>query len=262
MKSSARLIFIGGLTSYRALFAWLTPWILVPSFVIAPIVQVLLFSYVGRAAGVGSDTFFLIGNALQYASVPCVFAMGNTISGERFTGTLPLLLASPARRIPLFLGRSLPVILNGFVVAMVTLLVGALLLGVRLPVSSLGLLAFVVAVASFSCAGLGLFTAAIAMRVRESAVLSNLAYGVLLIFSGANVPLPSLPGWMSTVAGWLPLTHGIAAARLVADGEGLAAIRDLLLREAGLGVLYVAIGLVLLAYFENEARRLSTLDAF
>ncbi len=76
MKSSLRLFYLGGLTSYRALFSWLTPWILIPSFVVAPIVQAALFSYVGRAAGVGSDSFFLIGNAVQYASVPCLFAMG------------------------------------------------------------------------------------------------------------------------------------------------------------------------------------------
>jgi ABC-2 type transport system permease protein len=262
MRSAARLVVLGGLTSYRALFSWLSPWILVPSFIVAPILQTLLFSYVGRAAGVGSDSFFLIGNAVQNVSVPCLFAMGNTVSGERFQGTLPLLLASPARRIPLFLGRSLPVILNGVAVALVALFAGALLLGVRLPLSSLAPLGFVVAVTSFSCAGLGLFTAAIALRVRESAVLSNLGYGVLLIFSGANIPLSSLPGWMATVGGWLPVTHGIAAARQVAAGSGIGGVGDLLLREAGLGVLYVAAGLVLLAYFENEARRLSTLDTF
>jgi ABC-2 type transport system permease protein len=262
MRSSLRLFYYGGLTSYRALFSWLTPWILVPSFVVAPIVQTLLFSYVGRAAGIGSDAFFVIGNSVQYASIPCLFAMGNTVSGERFQGTLPLLLASPARRIPLFLGRSLPAILNGIAVSMVTLLGGALLLGVRLPWTALAPLAFVVAVCSFSCAGLGVFTAAIALRVRESAVLSNIGYGVLLIFSGANIPLQLLPEWMSRVGGWLPMTHGIAAARLVAGGSGLASIGQLLLQEAGLGLVFVVIGLLLLAYFENEARRLSTLDAF
>ena len=28
--TSLRIFFIGGLTSYRALFNWLTPWILIP----------------------------------------------------------------------------------------------------------------------------------------------------------------------------------------------------------------------------------------
>ena len=41
--------------------------------------------------------------------------------------------------------------------------------------------------AAFSCTGLGLVTAALAMRVRETAVLSNIFFGVLLIFCGVNV---------------------------------------------------------------------------
>ena len=260
MKHTARLVVIGGLASYRALFSWLTPWILVPSFILAPIFQVLLFSYIGRTAGVGSDTFFLIGNAVQYASIPCLFAMGNTIQGERFQNTLPLLLASPARRVPLFLGRALPVIVNGFAVAMVTLFAGALLLGVSLPLATLGPLALVVAVAAFSCTGLGVFMAGIALRVREAAVLSNLGYGVLLIFAGVNIPLEDLPRWMAVAAGWMPMTHGIAAAREIAGGASLGDIGGLLLQEAGLGVLYVLIGLLLLNYLERESRRLSTLD--
>jgi ABC-2 type transport system permease protein len=257
-----RVFFIGGLTSYRALFRWLSPWILVPTFVLGPIMQILLFAYIGRTAGVGSDTFFLIGNAVQYAAIPCLFAMGNTIGGERQQGTLPLLLASPARRIPLFLGRSLPVILNGFVVSMVALLGGAWVLGVDLPWTTLGPLALVVAVATFSCTGLGLVTAGIALRVREEAVLSNVVFGVLLIFSGVNVAVADLPAWMGQISPWLPLTHGIEAARQVAAGAPVSQIANLLYAEIGLGLLYVAAGLLLLAVLERESRRLSTLDAY
>ncbi len=258
--SSLRIFLIGGLTSYRALFTWLTPWILIPSFILGPIFQILFFAYVGRTAGVGSDSFFLIGNAVLYASIPCLFAMSNTIGGERQHGTLPLLLASPAHRIPLFLGRALPVIINGFGVSAVALVVGALLLQVPLPLASLAPLALVVAVATFSCTGLGLVTAALALRVRETAVLANVVFGILMIFAGVNVPLDALPSWMGSVAAWLPLTHGIAAAREVAAGASLVSIRTDLLVEAGLGALYIGIGLAMLAWFEREARRRATLE--
>ena len=73
--TSLRLFFVGGLTSYRAMFRFLTPAIFIPSLLVAPIFQVLLFAYIGRTAGVASDEFFLVGNALQYASIPCIFAM-------------------------------------------------------------------------------------------------------------------------------------------------------------------------------------------
>ncbi|MER7002827.1 ABC transporter permease [Dactylosporangium sp. NPDC000555] len=258
--NALRLFFIGGLTSYRALFAWLSPWVLVPTFILGPIFQILFFAYVGRAAGVEDDAFFVIGNAVQYAAIPCLFAMGNTISGERQQATLPLLLASPAARLPLFLGRALPVIVNGFVVSVVALFVGAVLLGVHLRPESAVPLTLVVAVSAFACTGLGLTNAALALRVRETAVLPNILFGILLIFAGVNVPLSKLPAWMAAVAHWLPLTHGIDAARRVAAGATLGAVRGDLLAEAGLGLLYAAAGLALLAWFERESRRRATLD--
>lgn len=260
--TSLRVFFVGGMTSYRALFSWLSPWILVPVFVVGPIFQILLFAYVGRTADVGSDEYFLIGNAVQYAAIPCLFAMGNTIGGERQTGTLGLLLVSPARRVPLFLGRALPVVLNGFCVAVVALVTGGLLLGVRVPMPSVAPLVLSVAVSTISCTGLGLAAAALALRVRETAVLTNIVFGVLLIFCGVNVPLGELPEWMRPISHSLPLTHGIAAARSSAAGRSFATVAADLRIELLLGVVYVALGLVMLAWFERESRRLATLEAY
>jgi ABC-2 type transport system permease protein len=260
--TSLRIFFVGGLTSYRALFHWLTPWILIPTFILTPIVHILLFAYIGRTAGVGDDRYFLIGNAVLNAAIPCLFAMGNTIGRERNQGTLPLLIASPAKRVPLFLGRALPVIVNGFVVAVVALAVGAVLLQVSMPPSTWFPLAIAVAVCSISCTGLGLLGAAISLRVRETAVMSNVIFGILMIFAGVNVPLLFLPAWMASAATWMPLTHGIDAARQLAAGSGFAAIRADLLTELGLGALYALLGLLLLAWLERESRRKSTLDTY
>jgi len=255
-----RIFFIGGLTSYRALFTWLTPWILIPTFIVEPIFQVLFFAFVGRDAGVGSDSFYLVGNAVQFASIPCLFAMGNTISNERYTQTLGLLLASPARRLPLFLGRALPVILNGFLVSLVVLTLGAAVLRISIPVSSWLPLVAVLAVSSFSCTGLGLMSAALALRVRETATLANVIIGVLIIFCGVNVPVPALPGWMQTISNVLPLTHGIEAARELVGGASWGSVTGLVTTEALIGVVYAGIGMAMLYLLEIESRRSATLE--
>ena len=255
-----RIFFVGGLISFRALFNWLSPWIYVPSLLIAPIVQILLFAYMGRAAGVQSDEFYVIGNAVQYSAIPCLFAMANTVAGERWTQTLGIVLVTPAHRVPLFLGRSLPVVINGFFVSMFSLVVGSLLLDVDIPRSAWLPLALVVAVAAASCTGLGLANAALGLRVRETAVMSNVLFGLLLIFSGANIPLDELPPWMATVGSWLPLTHAIEAARELAAGATLADVSGLIGQEVALGVLYGAIGLLALRFLELEGRRRATLE--
>jgi len=258
--NSVRLFFVGGLTSYRALFYWLSPTIYIPSLVVAPIFQILLFAYIGRSAGLESDVFYVTGNAIQYASIPCLFAMSQTVSGERYQNTLSAILVSPAPRIPLFFGRSLPVVINGAFVAAFSLLVGALILGVHLPASSLAPLLLIVLIAAFSCTGLGLVNAAASLRIRENAVLSNVIFGFLLIFTGANVPLDSLPDWMGTVAQGLPFTHAIKAAREVAAGASLGDVRGLLGAELLVGAIYGVAGYALLRWFEVLGRRYATLE--
>jgi len=257
---SARIFFVGGLTSFRALFYWLTPWIYIPTMLIAPLFQILLFAYIGRSAGLQSDKFYVIGNALQYASIPCLFAMSQSIGGERFQDTLSAILVSPASRIPLFFGRSLPVVLNGAFVAGFSLVVGSLILGVHLPASSLAPLGLTILIAAFSCTGLGLMNAAVSLRIRENAVLSNVIFGFLLIFTGANVPLDDLPDWMSTAAQGMPFTHAIAAARKLADGASLADVKGLLGAELLVGAIYGVAGYLLLRWFETLSRRHASLE--
>jgi len=258
--TSLRIFFVGGLTSYRALFGFMNPWIFIPSLVITPLFQILLFVYIGRTAELESDEFYVIGNALQYASVPCLFGIANTIAGERWQQTLAFVLVTPAGRLPLFVGRMLPVIVNSAFVAAFALLISGALLGIDVPASSLAPLAVVILIASFSCTGLGLILAGIGLRVRETAVLLNIVFGLLLVFTGANVPFDDLPGWMATIGSGLPLTHGIEAARLLADGASLTGVADLLVKEAVVGVVYSVIGYGFLRFMEDQSRRHATLE--
>ena len=258
--TSARIFFVGGLISFRALFGFMSPWIFVPALVVTPIFQILLFVYIGRSARLESDEFYVIGNALQYAAVPCLFAMTFTIAGERFQQTLGFLLVSPAHRLPLFLGRAVPVVVNGFFVAAFSMLVAGLLLGIEIPSSALLPIALVTAASAASCTGLGLVMAGLGLIVRESAVFLNIMFGFLLVLTGANVPLDVLPGWMSAISQWLPFTHGIEAARRLADGETLGDVRNLVAVELGLGVLYATVGFCVLVALERLSRRHATLD--
>jgi ABC-2 type transport system permease protein len=259
--SAVRVFFVGGLLSYRALFHFLQPAIYVPSLLVAPVFQVLLFVYIGRSAGTGQgDEFYVIGNALQYASVPAVFAMTHVIAGERYQQTLGMILVSPAPRLAIFVGRALPVIVNAWFVSAFTLGVSVLLLGISIPASALVPLAVATAAAAYSCTGLGLVTAAIGLVVRETAVLANIVFGLLLILTGANVPLERLPGILPTISEALPFTHAIAAGRRVADGEPLSAVAGLVGTEVAIGTIYLVAGFALLRALEHLSRRHATLE--
>jgi ABC-2 type transport system permease protein len=255
-----RIFFIGGLTAYRGLINWLSPWIFVPTLIVAPIFQILLFVYIGRSAGVQDDEFFVIGNAVQYASIPCLFSMSHAIAGERYQQTLAYILVSPAGRLPLFLGRALPVIVNAMFVAAFSLVASGVILRIDVPLGSWPAIGLVLAIAAFSCTGLGLICAAIGLRVRETAVLNNVIFGLLLIFTGANVPVDELPGWMEAIANSVPLTHAIQAARRLADGATLVDVGGLLVTEFAIGVVYTFLGYQLLRLMEHESRRRASIQ--
>jgi ABC-2 type transport system permease protein len=260
MTTSLRIFFIGGLTAYRGLINWLSPWIFVPTLVVAPIFQILLFVYIGRSAGVQSDEFYVIGNAVQYASIPCLFSMTHAIAGERYQQTLAYILVSPAGRLPLFLGRALPVICNAMLVAAFSLAVSALILRIDIPPSAWAPIGLVIVVSAFSCTGLGLICAAIGLRVRETAVLNNVIFGLLLIFTGVNVPIAELPGWMQAIANRIPLTHGIEAARDVANGASIADVSGLIGTEFVIGVVYTVLGYQALRLMERESRKRASIQ--
>ena len=255
-----RIFFVGGLLSFRALFSFLKPEVYIPGMLVAPIFQILLFVYIGRSAALESDEFYVIGNAIQYAAVPCLFAMTFTIAGERNQRTLGYLLVTPAARLPLFLGRTLPVIVNGFLVAAFSLVVGSAIVGIDVPDSAWAPLTLVTAVSIFSCTGFGLVSAGIGLLLREQAVLANVLFGLLLVFTGVNAPLDTLPAWIQTVSHGLPFTHGIEAARRVADGASLGAVTGLLGAEALVGVVYGAAGYAFIRATETLSRRHATLE--
>ena len=186
--------------------------------------------------------------------------MTQTIAGERYQQTLGYLLVTPAWRLPLFLGRAVPVIINGFFVGVFALVVGGAILRIDVPASAYAPLALVTAVAAYSCTGLGLINAALGLLIRETAVLSNVIFGLLLIFTGANVPMDDLPEWMQSVAQVLPFTHAIEAAREVADGVPFSEVSGLVATEAAIGTVYVVAGYLMLRWIEIVSRRRATLE--
>jgi ABC-2 type transport system permease protein len=255
-----RIFTIGGLISYRALFNWMAPAQYIPTMLAGPLFQILFFTYLGRFAGTESDAFFVIGNGIQVCAMSAVFGMALTVGGERWTQTLGSLLATPANRAALFLGRALPNVANGVFVSAFGLIVSSLLLGYRPAPSSVPALAFLVLLCTITCSAFGLAVGALGLRFRDVFMIANPAYFLMLLLCGVNVPLDRLPDWMATIGSGLPLTHGIAAARDVAAGASLGNVSTLVWKEVAVGAAWALLSYGLLRFFEAEGRRRATLE--
>jgi len=255
-----RVFFLGGLLSYRALFNWIRPSVYIPTMLANPVFLILFFTLLGRYSGVAYDAHFVVGNAILASSLAGVFGMVMSLANEREFGTLSAVLATPANRFALFCGRVWPVVVNGVFVSAVSFTMGIALLGVELPFSAVPAIALTGLITATSCALFGLALGSVGLRVRDLWVGSNLAYFLMLLLCGANVPLSVLPGWLAAVARLLPLTHGIQAAGALAAGGRLSDVVGLLTTEFLLGLAYGGLGYGLLRFFEAEARREAVLD--
>ena len=258
--NSIRVFFIGGYLAYRALFNWIHWSMYIPTMLGGPMFQILFFAYIGRYAKLRSDEFFVVGNAVQISAMGGIFGMAMTIGGERWTQTLSAILATPANRFALFLGRALPNLLNGVFVSAVGFVVGWWLLDFSLKPSEIPKIALVVFVTAFACTAFGMVIGAFGLRGRDIFFFANLMIFVFLLFCGVNVPFDSLPGWMQAVGRVLPLTHGIDAARQIADGASLGDVSGLIWTEGGIGLCYAALAYGLFRFFEIDGRRRASLE--
>ena len=262
MTAWLRLFFVGGLISYRALFNWIRPELYIPTMLGGPLFQILLFAYLGRFSGLEDDTFFVVGNAIQVSCMSGIYAATMAIANERQYQTLAPLLASPASRFAIFMGRSLPVLANGLLVSLWGFAVGWLLLDFDPPPSSLPRLVPVLVTSVAACTTFGLTLGSIGMRARDVFLISNLAYYLFWVFAGVNIPLEVLPEWMQAVGSAMPLTHGIEAARRLVDGAALGDVAGLVWRELVVAAGYGVLAFVLFRVFELEGRRRATLETF
>ena len=255
-----RVFFIGGYIAYRALFNWIRPAHYVPTLLGGPAFQILFFAYVGRFAQLRDDTFFVVGNAVQVSAMAGVYGPAMTVAGERWTQTLSPLLATPANRLALFLGRALPLLVQGLIISAFGFFVGWALLDFDPGDANLPALAVVVVVSAFACTCLGMLLGAFGLRARDAMFGANLVYFLLLLLCGVNVPVEELPGWLQAVSNILPLTHGIEAAREVAAGASLGDVLDLVGIELAAGAAYMTLAYGLFRFLEASGRRRASLE--
>ena len=261
MTRFLRIFFVGGVIAYRGLFNWIRPSIYIPTMLGSPLFQLVFFTKLGEYAHARNAAFYIVGNSVQVCAMASVYGMTMAIANERWFGTLGPLLASPANRAAVFLGRGVPVLANGLLVSAFGFVVGAALLGFRPGWASVPALATVVVVTAVSCTAFGMLLGSIGLRAKDFFFAANLAYFLMLLFCGVNIPVESLPGWMEAVSRCLPLTHGIMAAREVAGGATLADVSGLVWTEVGVGAAYAAAAFGLFRLLERESRRSAVLDS-
>ena len=255
-----RLYVIQAWYSYRALFTWNTPFNYFASKLGYPFFSMLLFVFMGKFVGLTDPFYIVTGNILLLPALNGVSGVAMTIDYEKQFGALSYLLGSPAPRAPLFLGRALFHILDGFATVAVGLPIAFLIFRFDITQINIGLLLFCMLLISMTTSGVGFMLGSISLVSRDGwMITSTLAVG-LYILVGVNFPVDLLPAFLKMVSYSLPMTRGIMAARLVLNGAGWDSIAYLVYGEMAVGLVYTLVGYGLFRLLESRSLVSGSLD--
>jgi ABC-2 type transport system permease protein len=189
--------------------------------VVAPALKVAtggLHSHIDYQAFVGVGTVGLV------APLSCIFA-GLSVIVDRRSGAQRELLAAPVPRYVIVLGNLL-VALALSALQVVVLIALSALRGADLHVTATGIAWFAGAAVLFTVFMYGLAeTLASRIEKQEEYVGATPAVAILpFFFAGALFPISAMPGALTAVAKFLPLTHALAVMRYAfvdPSGKGL-----------------------------------------
>ena len=262
--SRLRIFFSSAVFSFRAQFNWLNPPMWLTMKIALGLSQMAFFVFVGNYItnnNLSVIHYIAIGNALQTVAWNTIFSVINITGHDKWDGTLPLLLATPASRLPLFIGRAMIHVLDGMLSVTISFAFAILLFGVNFANADLLALAVAVVLTAFTMAGFGLLIGGFSFYFRDPMILANIFTFILLIFCGVNFPVGDLPQPLQPISYVFPLTYGIEAARRAIDGKSLIVIYPWLGLELIAGLISIAIGYIFFQSFERVARKTGRLEA-
>jgi ABC-2 type transport system permease protein len=259
-KRWLRLYFIQAWFSYRALFAWSTPFNYIASKLGFPFFSMLLFIYLGKFVGLNDPVYIVIGNILLLPSLNGVMGISMTIGGEKQFGALSYLLGSPAPRGAVFIGRAFFHIIDGFIAVLVALPIAILVFHLNLANTNFLLLALCVLLICITSTGLGFIMGVVTLLSRDGWMITSTLALAFYVLIGVNFPIEMLPPALKAISLGLPMTRGIQAARLALSGTSLAEIAPLLIGEILVGLAYIIFGYALFRGIERLSFRNGALD--
>lgn len=264
---SLRIFVSSAVFSFRAQFGWLYPPMWLTMKLIMSLSQMAFFVFVGQFlvstnnASTSIIAYIAIGNAVQALSWNTVFSVINITSHDKWDGTLPLLLATPAHRLPLFIGRAMMHVFDGMVSVAISFAYAVFLFGVNLGNADILALIVVVFLTALTMSGFGLLIGGFAFYFRNPLVFANIFTFILLIFCGVNFPVQSLPQPLQFISYIFPLTYGVDAARQAIAGATLSAIAPLLSLMVVVGFISIILGYSFFRSFEHIARKTGNIEA-
>lgn len=239
-------------------------------FLLYTVVNALSITFIAKAspeitgvtltdAKVSDFILYLLVGALVWNYISVVFGLiSETITWERWEGTIEYTFMAPISRLTHLFGTTLFAIFYAIVHTFVILGVVSLFFEVDLSQANFWSAIMLLILGSFSFVGVGILAAVLPLLFPErGAQMTNVVNALILLVSGVYFPVSVLPGWMQTIS-------RISPAYYVLDGTRAALLQGTsvwqlaqpyLLPLLVIGLIAVPLGLWVFVTAERFAKR-------
>ena len=212
-------------------------------------------------AGGGSDqrltTFLLIGSLL-WSYLSMIFdILSETVSWERWEGTIEYTFMSPASRATQLIGTSIYAIIYGVIRAAVIFGIISLFFDMDLSQANYASAIVILIICSVSLVGFGMVAAVMPLLSPEKGQqVTSIFTAMLLLVSGVYYSVDVLPEWMQTIAKLSPVTYALEGMRgAMLDGKGLGDLWSSIWPLLIMGAVLVPAGMLIFRAGERYAKR-------
>jgi ABC-2 type transport system permease protein len=241
-------------------FMWEVVWFVYTT------VNAMSITFIGAGASqfVGGDvntgrfmTFLLIG-ALIWSYLSMLFdLLSETVSWERWEGTIEYTFMSPTSRTTHLLGMGLYAVIYGIV--RTAIMLGVVYMFFDLDLSRANYLGalVVIAVCSISLIGFGIVAAVMPLLSPEKGQqVTYIVSAILLLVSGIYYDVSVLPGWMQAISVVSPVTYALEGSRAaLLEGAGITELWRYIWPLLIMGVVFVPLGIWIFHLGESFAKR-------
>ena len=206
--------------------------------------------------------YIVIGTTVWMWQNIVLWDVGFSLRNEQMRGTLESNWLSPTWRFSYLLGHTGPQVISMLMFIGITALEFGLIFGVKLH-GSVWMILLVMLAAIPSIYGLGFAFASLVITVKEANAFVFLIRGLVMIFCGITFPISLLPGWMQSIAKWLPQTyliHGMRAAAF--SNAGITELLPDLIPLLLFGTFWLVVGYSTFLWMERRARRTGAIGQY
>lgn len=205
----------------------------------------------------------IIGFLLWFFALDAVGHLSSSIREDLHIGILEQIALSPYSLIFNLLGRSISRLLINFSLSIILLYVLQKTFNVTIKIPLDVFVFFIITYAGLS--GLGLFFAGLTLIFKRLGPITTITRFLLLIFTGAIIPLSSFPSYLKYFSMTLPMTLGLSIIKkLIFEKVTLFDViitKDFLFFVAN-SLFYLSLGVLTFIYLEKRARSKGALGTY